>query len=103
MSIRALISIHRNGSFRSAAEVEYLTPAAVSQQMRSLESSWNLELFERSHRSPKLTSTGLALVSEAESVASAYDNLADKVRTGDKVSGELILGAVPTALQVIIK
>ena len=35
MSIRALrtlISIHRHGSFRAAAEAENLTPAAVSQQ-----------------------------------------------------------------------
>lgn len=105
MSIRALrtlISIHRHGSFRVAAESENLTPAAVSQQMRNLEASWNLELFERSHRSPKLTSTGLALVSEAEIVVSAYDNLADKIRSGDDVSGELILGAVPTTLTGLV-
>ena len=105
MSIRALrtlISIHRHGSFRVAAESENLTPAAVSQQMRNLEASWNLELFERSHRSPKLTSTGLALVSEAEIVVSAYDNLADKIRSGDDFSGELILGAVPTTLTGLV-
>ena len=105
MSIRALrtlISIHRHGSFRVAAESENLTPAAVSQQMRNLEASWNLELFERSHRSPKLTSTGLTLVSEAEIVVSAYDNLADKIRSGDDVSGELILGAVPTTLTGLV-
>ncbi len=105
MSIRALrtlISVHRHGSFRAAAEVEYLTPAAVSQQMRNLELSWNLELFERSLRSPKLTATGLALVSEAEMVVAAYDSLADKVRSGDEISGELILGAVPTTLTGLV-
>ncbi len=101
MSIRALrtlISIHRHGSFRAAAEAEHLTPAAVSQQMRNLEASWRLELFERSLRSPKLTLTGLALVDEAKSIVTAYDGLADKVRPDDEVSGELILGAVPTTL-----
>lgn len=105
MSIRALrtlISIHRHGSFRAAAEAEHLTAAAVSQQMRNLESSWNLELFERSHRSPKLTSTGLALVGEAEIVVAAYDNLADKVSSGDEISGEIILGAVPTTLTGLV-
>ena len=69
MSIRALrtlISFHRQGSFRAAAEAENLTPAAVSQQMRSLETSWRLALFERSLRSSKFTPTGLALVEEAE-------------------------------------
>lgn len=105
MSIRALrtlISIHRHGSFRAAAEVENLTPAAVSQQMQNLESAWNLELFERSHRSPKLTATGLALVGEAEVVVAAYDSLADKVSSGDGISGELILGAVPTTLTGLV-
>lgn len=105
MSIRALrtlISIHRNGSFRAAAEAELLTPAAVSQQMRNLELSWNLELFDRSLRSPKLTSTGLALVGEADIVVAAYDNLADKVCYGDEVSGELILGAAPTTLTGLV-
>jgi DNA-binding transcriptional LysR family regulator len=105
MSIRALrtlISIHRHGSFRAAAESENLSAAAISQQMRNLESSWKLELFERSLRSPKLTATGLALVDEAEVIVAAYDNLADKVRSGEEVSGELILGAVPTTLTGLV-
>ena len=105
MSIRALrtlISIHRNGSFRAAADAEYLTPAAVSQQMRNLEASWGLALFDRSVRSPKLTATGLALVGEAEAVVADYDNLADKVRGGDDASGELVLGAVPTTLTGLV-
>ena len=105
MSIRALrtlISIHRNGSFRLAAEAEFLTPAAVSQQMRNLELTWDLNLFDRTLRSPKLTSTGLALVGGAEAVVAAYDNLADKVRSDDEISGELILGAVPTTLTGLV-
>jgi len=105
MSIRALrtlISIHRHGSFRAAAESENLSAAAISQQMRNLESLWKLELFERSFRSPKLTATGLALVDEAEVIVAAYDNLADKVRSGEEVSGELILGAVPTTLTGLV-
>lgn len=105
MSIRALrtiIAIHRHGSFRSAAEAENLTPAAVSQQMRSLEERWNLDLFERSSRTPKLTETGLALVGEAASVIAAYDGLADKVSDRDELSGELILGAVPTTLTGLV-
>ncbi|MEX0369380.1 MAG: LysR family transcriptional regulator [Tateyamaria sp.] len=105
MSIRALrtlIAIHRHGSFRAAAEAEYLTPAAVSQQMRQLERSWNLALFDRSSRTPSLTETGLALVDEAEVVVAAYDTLADKARSTDDVSGELVLGAVPTTLTGLV-
>ena len=57
MSIRALrsiISVHRHGSFRAAADAEFLTPAAISQQMRHLEVSWELELFDRTLRTPNL-------------------------------------------------
>lgn len=105
MSIRALrtlIAVHKHGSFRAAAEAENITPAAVSQQMRNLERSWNLELFERKQRSPKLTITGLALVGEAQPVVSAYDSLAQKVGAGTNVAGELVLGAVPTTLTGLI-
>lgn len=105
MSIRALrtlIAIHRYGSFRAAAEAEHLTPAAVSQQMRHLEASWNLKLFDRTPKTPTLTETGLALVGEAATVVTAYDNLADKVSTGDVISGELILGAAPTTLTGLV-
>lgn len=105
MSIRALrtlIAIHRHGSFRTAAEAENLTPAAVSQQMRSLEKAWSLDLFDRSSRTPKLTETGLALVGEAASVIAAYDGLADKVSAQDELSGELTLGAVPTTLTGLV-
>ncbi|MEL6840468.1 MAG: LysR family transcriptional regulator [Pseudomonadota bacterium] len=97
-ALRTLIAIHRHGSFRAAAEAENLTPAAVSQQMRSLEDTWQLDLFERSTRTPKLTETGLALVGEATNVVAAYDGLASKVSARDELSGELILGAVPTTL-----
>ena len=105
MSIRALrtlISIHRHGSFRAAAEAEHLTPAAISQQMRNLEASWNLKLFDRSRRTPRLTEIGLALVGEAAIVVASYDNLAQKVSSRDDVSGELILGAVPTTLTGLV-
>ena len=101
MSIRALrtlISVHRHGSFRAAAEAEHLTPAAVSQQMRNLETAWDLALFERARRTPKLTEVGLALVAEASAVVGSYDALADKVRSRGDISGELTLGAVPTTL-----
>jgi len=105
MSIRALrtlTTVHQHGSFRAAAEVEGLTPAAVSQQMRNLETSWNLPIFDRSQRTPQLTETGLSLVGEASALVSAYDNLADLVRESDELSGELILGAVPTTLTGLV-
>lgn len=94
--------MHRHGSFRAAAEAQHITPAAVSQQMRNLEESLGLELFDRSLRSPKLTVTGLSLVGEAQAVIMAYDDLANKLGNSGKISGELILGAVPTTLTGLV-
>ncbi|MCH2078180.1 MAG: LysR substrate-binding domain-containing protein [Rhodobacteraceae bacterium] len=101
MSIRALrtlIAVRRHGTFRQAAEVEHLTPSAVSHQMKQLEETWGLELFDRTLKTPKLTQAGLTLVEEAEGLVAAYDNLPAKVMARDELSGELILGAVPTTL-----
>lgn len=105
MSIRALrtlLAVHKHGSFRAAAEAEHLTPSAVSLQMRHLEEGLDLNLFERVQRTPQLTATGLALVAEAEAVLTAYDTLADRVSPKDELSGELILGAVPTTLTGLV-
>ncbi|WP_171172969.1 LysR family transcriptional regulator [Ruegeria sp. HKCCD8929] len=105
MSIRALrtlIAIHRHGSFRAASEAEHLTPSAVSHQMRSLEATWGLDLFDRSAKTPKLTQTGLMLVGEAVAVVAAYDELAEKVRSNNELSGEITLGAVPTTLTGLV-
>jgi DNA-binding transcriptional LysR family regulator len=66
--------------------------------MRNLETSLKLKIFERSQRTPKLTEVGLSLVSEASMIIAAYDGLADRVRSDNDISGDLILGAVPTTL-----
>jgi len=105
MSIRALrtlLAVHRHGSFRAAADAVNLTPAAVSQQMRHLEDTWNLQLFDRAQRTPKLTETGLSLVDEAFALLSHYDGLPDKLGAQDDMSGELVLGAVPTTLTGLV-
>lgn len=101
-ALRSLIAVHRHGSFRAAADAEGLTPSAISHQMKNLEHMWQLELFDRSLKTPALTQVGLALVSEASALVDQYDNLAMKVRSGNELSGDLILGAVPTTLTGLI-
>jgi LysR family glycine cleavage system transcriptional activator len=48
----------RNGSFTLAAEELNVTQGAVSRQVRALEEFLDLELFERHHRSVRLTRAG---------------------------------------------
>lgn len=66
-------------SFASAAEKLHITPAAVSQQIRSLENHLEITLFERSKKGVKLTPAGesyLAFISEAlESIRTGQQQL----------------------------
>ncbi|WP_306447068.1 LysR family transcriptional regulator [Falsiruegeria mediterranea] len=101
-SLRTLIAVHRHGSFRAASEAEHLTPSAVSHQMRNLEVALGLELFDRTAKSPELTHTGLMFVGEAAAVVTAYDGLAERVRSNNELSGEITLGAVPTTLTGLV-
>jgi DNA-binding transcriptional LysR family regulator len=43
------------GSFKEAAELMYISSAAISQQIRQLEQQLEVKLFERQHRKVVLT------------------------------------------------
>lgn len=60
-ALRAFEAAARLGSFKAAAEELFVTPTAISHQIRSLESTLGVGLFERKTRSVELTDTGRAL------------------------------------------
>lgn len=101
-ALRTLIAIYQNGSFRAAAEAEHLTPSAISHQMKNLEQSLGFDIFDRSPKQPVLNAKGLALVGRAELIVSEYDCLGVDLASQDDLSGELVLGAVPTTLTGLV-
>jgi LysR family glycine cleavage system transcriptional activator len=57
-ALRAFDAVARHGSVRLAAAELFVTPAAVSQQVRQLEQHLNLRLFERRGRRIELSDAG---------------------------------------------
>jgi len=59
-ALHAFVVAARHGSFSKAAEELHVTPAAVSQQIRTLEDLLGVQLFHRLHRGLTLTDAGQA-------------------------------------------
>ncbi|MFT5111550.1 MAG: DNA-binding transcriptional LysR family regulator [Parasphingorhabdus sp.] len=95
---RTLLAIAELGTFVDAARQIHLTPAAVSQQMKSLEDELGITLFDRSKRPPILNPAAYALVPKAKAMVKSYDELVPGLNAGVNQTETLSIGAVPTTM-----
>jgi LysR family transcriptional regulator, glycine cleavage system transcriptional activator len=72
--LRTFIAAARSCSFTQAAEELYVTPAAVSRSIRSLEDHLGCTLFHRLHREVALTKEGQFYF---ESLGDIFNKIAD--------------------------
>jgi LysR family glycine cleavage system transcriptional activator len=78
-SLRAFCVAARTRSFRVAAEEIFLTPSAVSHQIKELEDLLGVPLFERKTRSVELTAAGQRLFEEVAPLLEALDRSLTRV------------------------
>lgn len=99
---KTLIAISDTGSFRGAADKVCVTHAAVGQQMRRLEETFGVALFDRSEKTPRLNQLGKAFVPKAKAVVLSYETILDDLNGDPHLIGALKLGAVPSSIRGLI-
>lgn len=72
-NLRAFCIAARHRSFKTAADELSLTPSAVSHQIKELEETLGVVLFDRKTRSVELTTAGHALLEEIDPLLEAID------------------------------
>lgn len=91
--LKTLVAVHDHPSFADAADALFLTPAAVSQQMRNLEDELQVTLFDRTTRPPRLNAHGLYIVEQARDLLDHFNALLDRARSPGEIAGTLVVGS----------
>lgn len=92
--LRTLVVIADTASFAAAADKLFVTPSAISHQMRDLELELDVELFDRAQRPPRLSAHGQAIVESGRELLSRFDTLVELSRNPGVIGGRLMLGCV---------
>jgi len=98
-ALETLLAVARTGSVGAAARQRHITSSAVSQQIRRLETHFDLKLFERAGRGVRLSAAGEAalpvvrdLWSEAEAAFGQLAELSGRSATTLRVAASDYLG-----------
>ena len=99
--LRTLTTILDQGSFAAAGDRIGLSHAAVSVQMNQLESSLEVELFDRSRRPVALTADGVRIAQLAGEVLDKVESLRLEA-SGEQTSGSVSIGFIPTCVHHLL-
>jgi len=85
------------GHFGRAADACSISQPAISVQIKELEQSLGMPLFERSARQVRLTAFGEEVAMRARAILRSVDDLSDLARASQEgLVGKLRLGVIPT-------
>ncbi len=97
--LRYFLAVARTGSFLRAAHQEGIAQPSISQQIRKLELSLGVSLFDRLGRGVKLTPFGEQLFIDSEKILRQLDDARTAIEAlKQEDSGDLKVGVIPTVL-----
>lgn len=101
--LRYFTALAKSRHFGRAAEACSVTQPALSVQIRELEQSLGMALFERSTRSVRLTGFGEEFGRRTQEILRSVDELSDLARASTEgMVGQLRLGVIPTVAPYLL-
>ena len=95
--LRYLVAVAEEGQVARAAERCHVGQPTLSTQLKKLEDTLGVQLFERGPRGLKPTAAGAPIIAQARVVLEEAQKLRDLARaTQDPMTGALRVGAIPT-------
>lgn len=89
--------------FGDAAKKCYVSQPTLSMQIKKLEESLGVHLFERTNKSVFLTDQGTILLARAKKIMMLVDEMKDIARNSkDPFAGDLRLGVIPTVAPYLL-
>ncbi len=101
--LRYFEALTRHLHFRRAAEASAISQPALSEQIKELEQTLGMALFERGARQIGITPFGEAFALRVRDILRSVDELEDLARTSrDGRLGQLRLGVIPTVAPYLL-
>jgi len=94
-ALRALDAVVKTGSFKSAADLLFVTQSAVSHQIRHLEDWLGGPLFDREGGRPKLLPHGAELARAVSLSLAEMEAACNRAKAGMR-AGPLVIAAIPS-------
>jgi len=100
-TFRYLVSLEQHKHFSRAAQACYITQPALSNAIKALEDEMNIKIVNRGRNYEGLTNEGKRVLATAHQVLHEMDALKQEIASQSSMpSGNLIIGAIPSALPI---
>ncbi|WP_249975854.1 LysR substrate-binding domain-containing protein [Vreelandella olivaria] len=99
--LKTLVAVAQQGTFAAAGQTIGLTQAAVSAQMKRLEESLGVTLFERHGRTAVLTQRGRETLQQAHTLLALYSTLGAST-SGQGLSTRVNIGAIASIQRTLL-